>query len=200
MKRKITLIFLGVVPGAVGVTAQNKANVTITEWDTPTPNSHPHDPLAAADGALWYTAQNVNKIGRLDFKTGEIQEWPLKTPNSGPHGLDEDKEGNIWFTANTKAYIGKLNPKTSVITEYPMPDPAARDPHTPLFDKKGILWFTVQQGNFLGKLEPATGKITLKQSPTPNSRPYGLRMNTKGILLLLRVQFQQTRQHQSRYV
>jgi virginiamycin B lyase len=63
-----------------------------------------------------------------------------------------------------------------------MPDPAARDPHTPLFDKKGILWFTVQQGNFIGRLDPATGQVTLKQSPTPNSRPYGLRLDSKGTL------------------
>ncbi len=35
-------------------------------------------------------------------------------------------------------YEGRIySPGT--IMEYPMPDPAARDPHTPLFDKKGTL-------------------------------------------------------------
>src|SRR6185295_11651926 len=100
MLRKGALTFLGVVLVAVCVvSAQQKANVTITEWDTPTKDSHPHDPLAAADGSLWYTGQYANKLGRLDLKTGEIQEWTLKTADSGPHGLTEDKEGNIWFTA-----------------------------------------------------------------------------------------------------
>src|SRR6187431_1196565 len=118
MVRKTIWILLVVLPGVVGtLLAQQKANVTITEWATPTPNSHPHDPLATPDGALWYTAQNANKLGRLDLKTGKIQEWDLKTPNSGPHGLIDDKDSNIWFTANSKAYIGKLNPKTSEITE-----------------------------------------------------------------------------------
>jgi virginiamycin B lyase len=106
-------MFLAVMLVSLGLLAQQKANVTITEWDTPTKDSHPHDPLAAADGSLWYTGQYANKLGRLDFKTGEIQEWALKTPNSGPHGLIEDKQGSIWFTANSAAYVGKLNPKTS---------------------------------------------------------------------------------------
>ncbi|HXG92387.1 MAG TPA: lyase [Blastocatellia bacterium] len=154
--------------------------VVIKEWDIKTANAFPHDPAVAPDGALWYTGQAGNLLGRLDTKTGEIKEYPLKTPNSGPHGLVADNEGNIWYTGNHGAHIGKLNPKTGEVTEYAMPDPRARDPHTPIFDQKGILWFTVQQGNFVGRLDPKTGRVTLKESPTPNSRPYGIVINSKG--------------------
>src|SRR5215831_2201781 len=90
-------------------------NVSIKEWDLPTPNSRPHDPALAPDGSLWYTGQMANKLGRLDPQTGQIKEFPLKTPESGPHGLVADREGNIWFTAIFKHYIGKLNPKTGEI-------------------------------------------------------------------------------------
>ena len=76
-----------------------------------------------------------------------MKEFPTKTPASGPHGLTADREGNIWFTGNFKAYVGKLNPRTGEVTEYPMPDPAARDPHTPIFDQAGTLWFTLQGAN-----------------------------------------------------
>ena len=72
--------------------------VTIREWDVPTKGAHPHDPAVGADGALWYTGQLANKIGRLDPATGEFKEYPLKVDNSGPHGLVADREGNIWFT------------------------------------------------------------------------------------------------------
>jgi virginiamycin B lyase len=77
-------------------------------WDVPTPNSHPHDPALAPDGALWYTGQESNTFGRLDPVTGKV----LKTPDSGPHCLVADRAGNIWFTANFKGYIGKLDPRT----------------------------------------------------------------------------------------
>jgi virginiamycin B lyase len=156
--------------------------IDIKEWDVPTPNSFPHDPAVGPDGSLWYTGMQSNTLGRLDPKTGKIKEYLLKTSGSGPHGLVADKEGNIWFTANYKGYIGKLNPGTGKVTEYPMPDPAALGPHSLIFDQKGILWFTLQRGNFVGRLDPQTGAIRLKPSPTPNSLPYGIAVNSKGIL------------------
>ena len=64
------------------------------------------------DGSLWFTEQMVNKLGRLDPKTGEFKEYPLvERKNSGPHGLVADRDGNIWFTANFGGYIGKLDPR-----------------------------------------------------------------------------------------
>jgi virginiamycin B lyase len=156
--------------------------VTIKEWDVPTPGSRPHDPLATPDGLIWYTGQMASKIGRVDPRTGQFKEYDTKTPGSGPHGLVADAEGNIWFTANFKAYIGKLDPKTGQVTEYPMPDPNARDPHTPIFDKKGILWFTAQGANMVGRLDPKTGQVKLVKSPTPRSNPYGMVIRSDGMV------------------
>ena len=162
-----------VIPGPV--------KVAFKEWTVPTPGSRPHDPLATRDGAIWYTGQLSNKLGRLDPKTGQIKEYPLKSPQTAPHGLVEDKHGNIWFTGNHISIVGKLDPKTGNVTEYKMPDPKAKDPHSLAFDQKGILWFTLQQSNMMGRLDPATGEIKLMTSLTPRSRPYGIMVNSKGI-------------------
>jgi virginiamycin B lyase len=156
--------------------------IAVKEWDVPTPNSHPHDPAVAPDGALWYSGQMSNTLGRLDPKTGKIQEFRLKTPDSGPHGLVADHDGNIWFTANFKGYIGKLDPRTGQVAEYALPDKDAADPHTPVFDQKGMLWFTVQQGNDVGRLDPHSGMIILKKAPTSHALPYGIAVNSKGVL------------------
>ena len=172
-------------PKPAPVLIAGDAKVSIREWQVPTPGSRPHDPLATRDGALWYTGQYANKLGRIDPKSGQFREFALKTPNSGPHGLVEDRDGNIWFTANFKGYIGKLDPKTGAVTEYPLPDPAARDPHTPIFDQKGILWFTVQSANQVGRLDPRSGEIKLVKMPTPKSRPYGILINSKGVPFLV---------------
>lgn len=149
-------------------------SVVIREWDVPTPNSRPHDPAVSPDGALWYTGQAANRLGRLDPATGAVREFPLKTPESGPHGLAADKDGNIWFTANYKPYIGKLDPRTGAVTEYPMPDPRARDPHSLAFARDGTIFFTTQESNLVGRLDPASGKITLQPVPTPHALPYGI--------------------------
>jgi virginiamycin B lyase len=168
-------------PKPEAVLIPGPVQVAIKEWPVPTLGSRPHDPLATADGAIWYSGQTANVLGRLDPKTGEIKEYHPKSPHIGPHGLVEDKDGNIWFTANNAGLIGKLDPKTGDVTEYAMPDPEARDPHTLVFDQSGIIWFTVQQGNMVGRLDPKTGEIKLVTSPTANSRPYGIKVNSKGI-------------------
>ena len=113
------------------------AKIAVKEGDVPTPNSHPHDPALAPDGALWYTGQESNTLGRLDPVTGKVREFQLKTPDSGPHCLVADRAGHIWFTANFKGYIGKLDPRTGQVTEYPLPDKGADDAHTPVFDQEG---------------------------------------------------------------
>src|SRR5262249_27254388 len=139
---------------AAVLTAASNIQVVIREWDVPTPGSRPHDPEAAPDGALWYTGQLANKLGRLDPKSGAIREFPVRTPDSGPHGLAADNAGNIWFTANSKGYIGKLDPKTGEVTEFPMPDKRVSDPHSLAFDREGMIFFTAQQANFVGRLDP----------------------------------------------
>jgi virginiamycin B lyase len=162
------------------VIVDGPARVNIRLWDVPTQGSRPHDPLATKDGALWWTGQLANKLGRVD-KNGTIREYTLKSPHTGPHGLAEDKDGNIWFTGNNAGLIGKLDPKTGITTEYPLRDPKAKDPHTINIAADGMVWFTVQQANMLGRLDPRSGEIKLVTSPTDKSRPYGLMINSKGI-------------------
>ena len=160
----------------------SELQVRIQEWAVPTKGAHPHDPAVGADGALWFTEQMVNKIGRLDPNSGDFKEYPLATDkNSGPHGLVADKDGNIWFTANFGGYIGKLDPRTGKVTEYKMPVEKADDPHTAVFDGRGILWFTVQGGNMVGRLDPKSGKIELKEVPTQAALPYGIQISSKGV-------------------
>ncbi len=155
--------------------------VDFKEWVVPTSGARPHDPLAYADGSIWYTGHMANLLGRVDPRTGQIKEYHAGTPSSGPHGLVADKDGNIWFTGNFAGYIGKFEPKTGKFTEYPLPDPAARDPHTPIFDRRGILWFTVQGANMIGRLDPKTGEIRLAKSPTPRSNPYGMVVSSRDV-------------------
>jgi virginiamycin B lyase len=168
-------------PRPTAVIIPGPAQVNIREWQVPIPGSRPHDPLATRDGAIWYTGQMTNRLGRVDPKTGQIREFPLKSPETGPHGLVEDREGNIWYTGNHQALVGKLDPRTGTVTEYKMPDPNAKDPHSLSFDQSGILWFTLQQSNMMGRLDPRTGEIKLMTSPTPRSRPYGILVNSKGV-------------------
>lgn len=167
--------------GAAPGTEVSELRVMIREWDVPTKGAHPHDPAVGGDGALWFTEQLQNKLGRVDPKTGVFKEYALEIEDSGPHGLVADSNGNIWFTGNGKGYIGKLDPRSGVVTAYKMPDPKAEDPHTAVFDAHGMMWFTVQVGNMVGRLDPQTGKIDLRMIQAADARPYGMAINSKGI-------------------
>jgi virginiamycin B lyase len=166
-------------PPAVIVAGPVQASIKL--WDVPTIGSRPHDPAATKDGAIWWTGQLSNKLGRVDLKNGSIREYTLKSPHTGPHGLVEDKDGNIWFTGNHAALIGKLDPKTGVVTEYKIPDPKVKDPHSLSFAPDGILWFTAQQSNTVGRLDPKTGDFKLISMLNPRSRPYGILVSPKGV-------------------
>jgi virginiamycin B lyase len=173
-----TLAFVHAAPAI-----SDAVDVKIDQWMTPSKPAYPHDPAVAPDGSIWYTGQRANVVGRFDPKTQEFKEFALPTPNSGPHGLQADKDGNIWYTGNAAGLIGKIDPKSGKVTEYKMPNPKARDPHTIAFLQDGRIFFTVQAGNFIGVLDPKApdGAIKLVESPTANSRPYGVRLTSKGV-------------------
>jgi virginiamycin B lyase len=184
--KAFALCALVIVPIAL-VTAHpaitDSVDVKFDQWMTPSTPAYPHDPAVAPDGSVWYTGQRANVVGRFDPATQQFKEFALPTPNSGPHGLQADKEGNIWYTGNAAGLIGKIDPKTGKITEYKMPNPKAKDPHTIAFLQDGRIFFTVQAGNFIGSLDPKApgGAIKLVESPTANSRPYGVRLDSKGV-------------------
>ena len=167
-------------PRPAAVLLPGPVTVEIREWVVPSLGSRPHDPLAAADGSIWWTGQWSNVLGRLDPNTGAMKEYPLKTPRSGPHGLIDDSQGNIWYTGNAQRHVGKLDPRSGEVTEYPLPDGPSRGPHTPVFDQQGTLWFTLQSG-MLGRLVPATGELKIVSTPSQNTYPYGIRVNSRGV-------------------
>ena len=80
-------------PEAPANVVAGRTQVSFREWSVATPGAFPHDPLATADGAIWYTGQRASVLGRIDPKSGAIREYPTSVPDSGPHGLTADAAG-----------------------------------------------------------------------------------------------------------
>ena len=162
------------------VILEGPAEVTITEWMAPTLGSRPHDPLATADGRVWWSGQFTDRLGYANPATGELREFALPD-GANPHGLVEDDQGNIWYTGIGANHIGMLDPSTGEVTTYPIPEAdvvpeGARGPHTPIFDNDGTLWFTLQSG-MVGRLVPSTGAMHIAATPTEGTYPYGIQVN-----------------------
>ena len=167
-------------PGREPVLVPGPVQITFKEWIVPTLGQRSRDPLQRADGTIYWTGQFASLVGRLNPRTGEMKEWKLE-PEAHPHSIIDDRAGNIWYMGNGNGTIGKLNPATGEITVYKMPDPAARDPHTPIWLKDGTtLFFTLQQSNMIGRMNTTTGEIKLVTVPTARALPYGIKVNSQG--------------------
>ena len=125
-------------------------------WTVPTPGSRPHDPLATPDGALWWSGQFANRLGRLDPKTGEMKEYPIPV-RGGPHGLINDKDGNIWMEMG--GGLSKLDPATGELRTWRLPDPTRPFIHEILPTADGSVWLTIEAQNKVARFDPRTEKF-----------------------------------------
>ena len=177
-----------VVPGPL--------KVNFREWFVPTLGSRPHDPLLTSDGTIY---SGHSACDAIDPKTGVMKEFPLKTPQSGPHGLADDRGRQHLVHGQLGGYIGKLDPKTGDVTEYKMPDPAARDPHTPLFDREGHALVHACRAQHGGPPRSEDGRDQARRIADSRVRnPYGMVIDSKGVPFFVRVRREQGREPRSR--
>ena len=136
----------------------------VLEYVTPTEESSPADLAFDAQGNLWFTELNGNRIGKLVLSQAKsltsqgITEYNLPHPHSKPHYLTVAKNGMIWFTEGANR-IGKLDPKTGKIEEFDIPTPHS-EPYEIAEGPDGGIWFLEFQTNKIGHLEPVSGRIT----------------------------------------
>jgi streptogramin lyase len=72
------------------------------------------------DGALWFTENVGNRIGRITT-IGAIDEFAIPTPDSSPAGITAGPDGAVWFTEAFRNKIGRITtpPGAAVPTLFP---------------------------------------------------------------------------------
>lgn len=181
MKPFLVLIFaaLLLVPEETVAQAPAANTPVLTEWDVPWEETRPRDPIAGADGRVWFVGQRADYVAILDPETGAFDRIELPE-GAGPHNVILDNDGHAWYAGNRDMHIGRIDAGSHEITRFDMPDERLRDPHTMIFGPTGHLWFTAQGGNHIGRLDPASGDVDVIAVPTERSRPYGLVMGADG--------------------
>src|ERR1700733_6051644 len=91
-------------------------SVTITEYPV---SLGAWDITTGPDGALWFTENSGNKIGRITT-AGAITEYPIPTPSSQPTGITSGPDGAVWFTEDSGNKIGRIA-TSGTMTEYTIP-------------------------------------------------------------------------------
>jgi len=144
--------------------------------------SHPHDVAPAADGGVWFTAQQAGYLGHLDPATGTVTQVALGN-GSMPHGVIVGDDGAAWVTDGGLNAIVRVDGTTRAVTRYPLPSgrPNA-NLNTATFDRSGTLWFTGQNGIY-GRLDPGSGSVSgeVRVFDAPRGRgPYGITTTPNG--------------------
>jgi virginiamycin B lyase len=156
--------------------APNISGPTVVEFPLPQAGSYPGQlAIDRANGRLWVTERDGNRIARFDLATETWQEYDLSTAGGArePWGLALDTAGNVWFAETAVDQIGKLDAASGIVTEYG-PLAAGSQPWGVALDAAGNVWFTERAGDQIGKLDPATGIPTEYGVLPPGSHPGGI--------------------------
>ncbi len=134
--------------------------------------SRAHDAAPAPDGSVWYTAQALGGLGRLDPATGRTQLAKLGD-GAAPHGVIVGPDGAPWITDGGLNAIVRVDPQTGEIRRFALPAERRRaNLNTATFDKRGTLWFT-GQGGVYGRLDLRTARVDVFDAPG-GPGPYGI--------------------------
>ena len=151
----------------------------ITEFSIPTPKSAPDSIATGADGNLWFTEANTDKVGRIT-PTGQISEYQLPEPQSDPGEITAGPDGELWFCVE-KA-IAKIT-TAGQVTEYHLPGGGGCNHIAAGPD--GNLWFTESEGDpppqysYLGRIAPE-GQVAFFQLPEPGQEPSSITAGPEG--------------------
>ena len=158
-------------------TVSPPAEARMTTYPVPA-GSRPHDVAPAADGSVWYTAQAIGELGRLDPTTGATTSVKLGS-GSAPHGVIVGPDGAAWVTDGGLNAIVRVDGSTREAKRFPLPAGTRNiNMNTAAFGRDGILWFTGQSG-FYGRLDPQSGRVDVYEAPR-GAGPYGITVTPNG--------------------
>ena len=158
----------GVIPG--GRVTSGK----ISEWRVPTAK-FPRDPVAAADGNIYFAVKDGDKIARFDPKSRRFNEWDVPA-GTLPHGMAVAADGKVIFGGSGNGSINEFDPATGKSREFRT---SSRDsiPYALTLDAQGNAWFSERRPGYLGKLERSSGNITEYRV---GDDPYGIALDKQG--------------------
>jgi len=164
-------------PPTTATTPPQPVVPTLEEFAVPS-GSHPHDVAPAPDGSIWYTAQALGELGKLNPTTGETHHIALGQ-GSAPHGVIVGPDGAPWITDGGLNAIVRVDPDTEEVQTFPLPEGSGyANLNTATFDQNGALWFTGQSGVY-GRLDPAVGQVEVFTAPRGRG-PYGIATTPNG--------------------
>jgi virginiamycin B lyase len=147
----------------------------ITRIDMPDMEARdPHTLTFDSGGAIWFTVQQGNFVGRLSREDRSVVLKKVPTARARPYGIVVDANDTPWVVEFGSYKLLEIDPDTFDLTEIPLPNEASR-PRRLGITSDGNVWYGDYALGKLGRYEPATGEFTEWDMPSgKDSRPYGM--------------------------
>ena len=130
---------------------------------------------AGPDGALWFTNQGNDSIGRITT-TGAVTNYTGVGVDT-PAAITAGPDGALWFTNEGNNTIGSIT-TAGVVSNYTSATIDA--PSAITSGPDGALWFTNQGNNSIGRISVGSASGPTITSFTPTSGPVGTGVTIKG--------------------
>ena len=171
-----TVVFTEIKAGKIG--CLDPARSVFHEY--PTGNAlAPDTPVLAGDGAVYFTAQGSDAIGRLDRASGMVATFATPTPNSVPSGIKLGPDHALYFTEPGSGRIGRFDLQSHLIREFATP--TAHSAPRRLWIWNDYAYFTEFGAGRLGRFN--IRDHTFREWPSPGgpvSRPDAIAIDRAG--------------------
>lgn len=133
----------------------------VAEYAVPTASGEPYGIVAGPDGAMWFTEDGGNKIGRITTGGAVTNEFTVPTSGAEPNGIALGSDNNLWFTEFAEFGTAKIGTVTTGGTfhEYSSGLTSTAYPLGITPGPDGNLWFTEKNAAHVGRITTA-GVIT----------------------------------------
>ena len=163
---------------AIGVLRVAGDGTLLTHLDVPCDCNHPKGIALGADGSVWFSEEDSNRIGRLTLAPGPFEAAGMQIVHSGipsaptitrpgqpdiatssPHSVAVDPLGRVWFSEEENASLGYLDPAaahsgtTDGVAEVQLPDNEFGEQAAPAdltVDRAGKVFFVDEYGDAVG--------------------------------------------------
>lgn len=132
----------------------NRADMSVTEIETPNEDSRFRQIATTSDDQVWYVDYELGNLGRYNPRNGSFAEWPLPGgADSKPHGMAVDKDDRIWIVETghiPNSLVGFDAGTETFLTETDIPSGAGSVSHMYYYEPAGEMWFGTST-NYIGR-------------------------------------------------
>ena len=112
------------------------------------------------NGFVWGMLNAVNKMGKVDPVTGNIEEFDIPVPNSFPRKAGFDANGDVWVGLHGAGKLMKIDHTNNKFTIFQPPTENSGVYAASVDQKSGLVWIAQQHVDKIGRFDPKTEKFT----------------------------------------